>query len=369
MRVAQPRSSKWPSQPELEFGKSRNRRKLMSRNQLAATILLFVANPALAASTAPTKGVWWEQTVRTEMKGMPMAMPAQTMKVCVSETDQWSKPPDRQDNCTFTILSRGPSSVKWKSVCTGKEAMEGLGDFTWTKDASEGTITMHTQMGDMVMVQKGRRLGGECSPRAEEEKREGEYADMRARGVKAEAESKAAAARQAKAACEHGVENMTADLFVVRSGGLAACADGDARSRFCAKLQTRAGYDLAGVSPDRNRERGAEACKLDLGQLETRLCAEAVKTGDLTWLLRHCPADVKVIVKRECAGRDYTSTAEKFRDFCAHAAAESMKGDQDGKPERKTKKPKAPKEEDGEAKPADKTLEKGKSLLKGVLGF
>ena len=341
-------------------------------------LLLALSTPAAAAT--PTKGTWWEQSVQTEMKGMPMAMPPQVMKVCAGE-DDWSKPPEQGPNCKFTMLENGSSSAKWKVSCTGKDAMEGTGESSWTKDTSQGTMVIHSKQGDMVMKQRGRRLGGDCNPAEEEAKREAQYAENKAKGAELDAQHQERQAKQAQRRCEEGVERMRASNFE----GHSACQDAGVRRRFCDRLQTRQGYvaseyESSSSSGKGNTAAAGRLCQVEIPALEHRLCAEALKGNDLVWLGGHCPVEVKVVLKRECAGRDYTSTAERYRDFCASAAATAMQGpsatgEAGPRPRGKTKPSREAREATEEAepakaeKPADKSLEKGKALLKGVLGF
>jgi hypothetical protein len=105
----------------------------------------------------------------------------------------------------------------------------------------------------------------------------------------------------------------------------------------------------------------AKACQLDLDEVARELCAAAARKENLVYLAGWCPAEAKVIARRECAGRDYTSLqGSKYRDFCSRLKGADMeaKGESDAVPEKRKKK------EDQEG-----ATEKGKKLLKGVLGF
>ena len=60
----------------------------------AAASLLFLALAPGHAADEPT-GILWDVTSQPVMEGMPMQMPAQTMKICAAK--EWTRPPPGGD--------------------------------------------------------------------------------------------------------------------------------------------------------------------------------------------------------------------------------------------------------------------------------
>lgn len=321
--------------------------------------LLLLAAPAAAAE----RGTWWEMTSEMEMVGMPFAMPPTTVKVCQPDGD-WQKPPqDKQEgNCQVKDLKRSGETMRWKMVCTGKEAMEGDGELTRSGDTFSGRTRIKSAHGDMTVKMRGKKLGGACDP--EEQKRAAEAQGERIKGQIKVAEGQRAAA--VAKACDDAIENMQASAV---AGQMPSCQDPAKRQAFCARVRTEDG--LVKLMNQAEAERvtkgmmpgpvaAAKACRLDLGEVKRSLCPGAVQREKFTFLAVNCPAEAKVLARRECAGRDYTALAgSKYRDFCSRMKGEAMEGPAE---------PKAAPEEQ-KKDPKDGAVDQGKKLLKGVFGF
>src|SRR5512140_3297774 len=88
----------------------------MKRNLFFCGGLVFAAF-SLNAFAVP--GEYWEITSQMDMPGMPMAMPAQTSKVCLpkgGESDP-NRTQGKDSNCDFTDVNRSGNSVKVKGTC------------------------------------------------------------------------------------------------------------------------------------------------------------------------------------------------------------------------------------------------------------
>ena len=131
-----------------------------------AASLLFCSMPIQAADTppaAPEKGDLWEVTSQMSLEGMPMAMPARTMKVCTPK--EWKEPPagmDERQKCQTSDFKGEGSTYTWKVTCAGPPAMTGVGEMTRSgADAWSGLITFTGGEAAMKMKLNGKRLG-EC---------------------------------------------------------------------------------------------------------------------------------------------------------------------------------------------------------------
>jgi hypothetical protein len=128
---------------------------------LAGTLLVVGASiPTARAEGAP--GDLWEITSQMSMEGMPIALPANKVKVCAAK--EWKEPPGSADprmKCTNSDFRMdGAGKATWKVTCAGPPAMTGEGELTRDgADAWSGTIKFAASEGSMNLKLDGRRLG------------------------------------------------------------------------------------------------------------------------------------------------------------------------------------------------------------------
>jgi len=122
----------------------------------AAVVLSFNA-------LAQGKDDLWEVTMKMEMPGMPMAMPAQVNRVCISKTHKDEDLIPRRDNCRLLESSRSGNKLTYKMACTGPEPMTVSGEMTYAATSYEGRMQMVTQSGgqsmEMAQTFVGKRVG------------------------------------------------------------------------------------------------------------------------------------------------------------------------------------------------------------------
>ena len=134
--------------------------------RIAATVtfLMLSSLPVLAAAEPCREqgepGDLWEVTSQMSMEGMPMSMPARTIKVCSPK--EWKEPPgpaDEQMKCKNSDFKRDGAKVTWKLVCAGPPEMTGGGEITRNgADSYTGTIKFTSSQGTMTIKLNGRRL-------------------------------------------------------------------------------------------------------------------------------------------------------------------------------------------------------------------
>jgi len=138
------------------------------RLALIAASLLLCSIPIQATDTPPAapeneKGELWEVTSQMSIEGMPMAMPARTVKQCSPK--EWKEPPagmDERQKCQTSEFKVNGPTCTWKITCTGKPAMTGAGEITRSgADAFSGLIVFTGEEAAMKMKLSGKRLG-EC---------------------------------------------------------------------------------------------------------------------------------------------------------------------------------------------------------------
>jgi Protein of unknown function (DUF3617) len=115
-------------------------------------------------SIAQEKDELWETTMKMEMPGMPMQMPAQTSRTCVAKgANDETFVPKRQGECRTVDSKRTGSKYTFKMVCDGKNRMTGDGEITFGNGTYDGrmqmTGTMEGQPVNMIQTYTGKRVG------------------------------------------------------------------------------------------------------------------------------------------------------------------------------------------------------------------
>ena len=135
----------------------------------AATTLAVLSLAGLFAApvAAQEKGDQYEVTVKMEMKGMPMAMPPQTTRVCVSkQAKDESFVPMKGNDCKVTDSRKAGNTLSYRVVCSGADKMTGEGQITYSGDSYSGNMHMVGSAGgqpfDMNQTYTGRKVG-ECA--------------------------------------------------------------------------------------------------------------------------------------------------------------------------------------------------------------
>jgi hypothetical protein len=155
---------------------SSTRRHATRSTPIAATrpigLICGLASVALVAFTVPPalaqeKGDQYEVTVKMEIKGMPMAMPARTTQLCVAKNARDEAFVPRKDGeCSITDSKKVGNTVTYRIQCTGKESLVGDGQITYAGDSYTGRMHMTGTGGgqpfDMTQTYTGRKIG-ECT--------------------------------------------------------------------------------------------------------------------------------------------------------------------------------------------------------------
>lgn len=123
--------------------------------------VLLLATSAFAADSI--RDGYWEVTSQTEMPGMPMKIPASTIKHCYTKEDvkDQKKVIARDKNCTMTDYKVSGNKVTWAMKCTGQSAGTFSGETVFSPDAYTSTMKMNSQGQNMTVKVKGKRVG-EC---------------------------------------------------------------------------------------------------------------------------------------------------------------------------------------------------------------
>ena len=134
----------------------------MKRTASAVIGVMLLLSTAAFAADGIREG-YWEVTSQTEMPGMPMKIPASTIKHCYSKEDvkDQKKVIARDKNCTMTDYKVAGNKVTWAMKCTGKSAGTFNGETIFSTDAYTSTMKMKSQGQNMTVKVKAKRVG-EC---------------------------------------------------------------------------------------------------------------------------------------------------------------------------------------------------------------
>ncbi|ADE12533.1 DUF3617 domain-containing protein [Sideroxydans lithotrophicus] len=260
---------------------------------------LALMSGVLSAAAHAAPGEYWEVTNKMEMPGMPFAMPATTMKVCIpkgGENDPQKTSGDK--DCKMTDIKTVGNKTTWKARCDRNgEVMTGSGEQTTSANGYQGKMRFSGKSGgedmNMSMAFSGKRLGGSCD--SEE------------------------AVKKAKAQmCDKSRYITTADWItnadlILRPNS--ACAD--QRSQLCDLVQRDTPKDVRSYEAllMHDQQMGsnisvAKECKLDMKATTKSICKK-LDADNYGQLSAHCPAEAKAFRvaqrRRECEGRSYTA--------------------------------------------------------------
>jgi hypothetical protein len=121
------------------------------------TFLLLALTPVGAADPP---GDLWQTTSQMAMEGMPMAMPANTLKLCTAR--EWTRPPPPPpgQTCTQSNFQRSGNKVSWDQTCTGQMETTGHGEITFdSADSYTGSIKTTAEGMTMTIRLSGKKLG------------------------------------------------------------------------------------------------------------------------------------------------------------------------------------------------------------------
>lgn len=361
------------------------------------------------AATAADDGELWEVTTQMNVPGMPAGMAGMMggpQRVCSGKDpkEDATRRPDTQ-KCKVTDMKQTATRLTISMTCP-----EGTAVIDQTYNAArteyKGTMTMKSRDGDMVMNTSGRKVGtcDVAKARQEREQKVAAIQQQNQRQMDAAKKMQADHQRQMAAAmsksCDEAVATMDARRFpqkaILDSQPKEALGNCTARrTEFCKALQTERGFSLASSRDSGSLPAAGELCAVDTGKLHATLCGSALKNESLDFLsrrcpaevkkagaqlcpkavqtsawhyvARNCPADAKPLFAKNCAGRQYTSLADrKQREMCTALAQLEDDGSGSARPPAasapaETAKPSA-------AKQAEQAAGKAIDKLRGLFG-
>lgn len=345
---------------------------------LRIALLWAAATATPWAIAAP--GEYWEMTIKMDMPGMPMAMPAQVQKVCVAKGSERDPKHTADKDCVVTDSKVSGNKTSWKVQCNRKgEIMNGSGEMTGTPDNSEGVIRLSGTSGghkfDMTQTYKSKRIGGACDSD--------------------EALKKAEAANSAVVAQLCDTNGKSTEQMLGQSHYLLderVCPG--KKQPFCEMLRRETSRDykayayMAQVDKNSQSSKMSVQCGIDL-EATTRTMCKTLNGNSVNALAPHCPAEAKVYRDNErrksCEGRSYTAREDLSKCLAGLEPGDARDNDGAANPANRAAKTRAangpsgtstvtvPREEatgnnDANSNPADALMESAKKL-KGLFKF
>lgn len=129
--------------------------------RVCAGIGLAFGLVASLPASAQGKDDLWEVSTKMEMPGMPMAMPAQTNRVCLAKNRKDEDFVPRQGDCRMVESKRVGNKFTYKMECAGNDPTTVDGAITFGNNVYDGQmrVTMKKTKDTMDMTLSGKRVG------------------------------------------------------------------------------------------------------------------------------------------------------------------------------------------------------------------
>ncbi|GAB4370804.1 MAG: hypothetical protein Kow00128_18130 [Deltaproteobacteria bacterium] len=130
---------------------------------LALGLGLLSAGPSPARGAMDLKEGLWEITSKVEMRGIPIPMPATTVRQCIRKEDPVPRGEEKND-CKQTKRAIRGNTVTWEIECATREGTSRIrGEVTYRGDAFDGKVRVSEagSPGGEEILQKlhGKRIG------------------------------------------------------------------------------------------------------------------------------------------------------------------------------------------------------------------
>lgn len=253
---------------------------------------------------AAPAGEYWEITSKMVMEGMPMAMPAQTIKVCAPKGESLDpREANKGHECQFSNYKASGQKVSYSFRCVEKgTVMTGDAEYTLGVNKYDGVMHMNTK-GDgqnMKMTQhtSGKLVGGSCDP--------GKLARDN------EERMRAATASRDK---ECNTSGYTTEMWIDNSWKFThnnqSCPPGNQQKEMCAAINKDVGRNAKVYTKMVKNDDLIGICKVDINAATKSIC-KTVNKSNVQQLAAYCPAEAKALReakrKQKCQGRDFTGS-------------------------------------------------------------
>lgn len=124
---------------------------------IAVSIFLFSGQ--VSAGDEMKEGLW-EITVSMDMPGMPMKMPGQTYKQCLTKKEMIPQKEKKDKKCRMIKNNKKGDTVIWLMECKDKDGTTTIdGKATYKGSSFKGTVKVKHADGDITQHLSGRWIG------------------------------------------------------------------------------------------------------------------------------------------------------------------------------------------------------------------
>lgn len=282
------------------------------KKRLIAGLVCTAAAISVPAWSA--QGEYWELSTKMEMSGMPFAMPAQTVKVCIAKGAEQDPRASADKSCEVMDVKSSGNKTSWKVRCNQNgDIMTGVGESSGSADKNEGTIRLsgvsHGTKIDMTQTYSNKRIGGACDTEEQTKKIMAQVCDTSGYDT---------------AQWIYGAERFIRDTGNACPGKKEKACD-VARKE---PLRDEKAY-VALVTADKNNGGLiAKACGINMDTTTKSIC-KTFNASNADTLGAYCPAEAKVYRENErrkaCEGRSYTAKEDLGKCLTGDAASATGK--------------------------------------------
>ncbi len=122
-------------------------------------VCIFLFSGHVSAGDAMKEGLW-EVTVSMDMPGMPMKMPGQTYKQCLTKKDMIPQKEEKDKKCRLIKNEKKGDTVIWLMECKDDDGTTTIsGKATYKGSSFKGTVKVKHAKGDFTQHLSGRWIG------------------------------------------------------------------------------------------------------------------------------------------------------------------------------------------------------------------
>lgn len=135
----------------------------MRHRMIIALAFLFAILTVARAEGPNVKEGLWEITVSSEMQGMPVKLPPQTVRQCITRENPSPVVQEQEGQCQILSLETSGDKVTWEIQCRDKEGTYKIkGEATYHGATFEGKQEMTQYSTTLMRSTISGRWVGEC---------------------------------------------------------------------------------------------------------------------------------------------------------------------------------------------------------------
>jgi hypothetical protein len=135
---------------------------MLLRITLAITIVFSLVLSGFAFAEPNMQEGMWEITMKTEMAGMPMAMPPMKFTQCLTKKDLVPQKKEKNEDCKMISTKVDGNVVTWVAQCRMKDGtVDSTGKITYKGNGFDGVIKVLMDTKDTGKVEVTQHMSGQ----------------------------------------------------------------------------------------------------------------------------------------------------------------------------------------------------------------